>query len=150
MYFFSLFFLQLLYYFTPTLLFSHHQLVARVLVDHGADVNARDEDSLTLLHLAVIDGRVDLIPLLIEHGADAGAKDKGGLSPLDMAVDDGQIDLARVLVVNATAQVCDSAPVVFGGAEWKRGYGTLASRAWRECKCREPSQSNSVGLGGAE
>ena len=40
--------------------------VARVLLGHGADVNPRDDDHSTALHLVVLEGRVDVVRLLIQ------------------------------------------------------------------------------------
>lgn len=42
--------------------------IARVLVDAGADLNARDVDECTPLHMAAIYGRCDCVKLLLEHG----------------------------------------------------------------------------------
>jgi ankyrin repeat protein len=74
-----------------------HVEVARVLVNHGAKVSAKDQDGWTPLHLASKHGHADLARLLIEHGAKVSAKDKQGCSPLHMALEDNHVDLARIL-----------------------------------------------------
>jgi ankyrin repeat protein len=49
----------------------HHEPVVRVLLDHGADPDVRDEgDSATPLHFAAERGDLDVVRLLLEHGAD--------------------------------------------------------------------------------
>ena len=41
----------------------------------------------TPLHIAVIDGRKELVELFLDHGADKEARDKKNFTPLRMAVD---------------------------------------------------------------
>ncbi len=51
--------------------------VARILLTHGADVNSKNENGLTPLHLASQLGFTELIRVLVEHGADPGAHNMG-------------------------------------------------------------------------
>lgn len=62
--------------------------IVRLLLDHGADVNARTatEHGNTPLHLACRYSGVSVVRLLMEHGADASAKNEEDKSPLDMIV----------------------------------------------------------------
>jgi len=59
--------------------------VARLLLEHGADVDARDNDGLTALHTAVHFVWVEVVRVLLEHGANVGAEDKRGRTPLSLA-----------------------------------------------------------------
>jgi ankyrin repeat protein len=77
-----------------------HVEAARVLVEHGADVTAQDEDGLTPLHQLSRSppGKVDVARFLVEHGADVTAQDNHGSTALHQAVRNGSVDLARLLI----------------------------------------------------
>jgi ankyrin repeat protein len=59
----------------------------RMLLDAGADVNARQHGGYTALQSAAQHGRVDLIDLLLDAGADPDAATDDGRRPIDMATD---------------------------------------------------------------
>ncbi|HEX6046247.1 MAG TPA: ankyrin repeat domain-containing protein [Pyrinomonadaceae bacterium] len=61
--------------------------IARLLIAHGANVNARAASGHIPLHEASANGNVDLVKLLIESGADVNAKTDDGKTPLDFAVE---------------------------------------------------------------
>jgi ankyrin repeat protein len=54
----------------------------RLLIEHGADVNAKDKSHSTPLHLASSKGSYEIVELLIEHGADVSAQDESDRTPL--------------------------------------------------------------------
>lgn len=56
----------------------------RLLIEHGADVTAQDESSLTPLHLASSSGIPNIVQLLLEHGALATAQDRRRKTPLHL------------------------------------------------------------------
>lgn len=70
---------------------------ARLLLEHGAQANARQQRGFTPLHAAADSGDLDLIRLLLEHGADPGLADDDGQSPLDYARARGNHAAARLL-----------------------------------------------------
>ena len=59
--------------------------IARTLIDHGADVNAKAENDLTPLHTAAARGNLDSAKLLLDHGADINATTKDGKTPIAYA-----------------------------------------------------------------
>ena len=70
--------------------------VARVLLEHGADVNACDGWHVTPLHLAVRKKKVDLVRVLLEHGASVDAEDGRGETPFQ-AARDSDPDIIKLL-----------------------------------------------------
>lgn len=57
--------------------------IANLLIKRGADVNHRNNDGLTPLHVAVLAGRIKLIEFLLKNGADPSAMTNNGLYPID-------------------------------------------------------------------
>jgi ankyrin repeat protein/peptidoglycan/LPS O-acetylase OafA/YrhL len=55
--------------------------IVTLLLDHGADVNARDRDGTTALHSAAFFGRDTVVALLLQRGADPGAASDAGETP---------------------------------------------------------------------
>ena len=57
---------------------------AELLLEHGADINGRNRDDNTALHLAVFLGRAEIVELLLKNGADVNAKNDDGATPVDI------------------------------------------------------------------
>ncbi|MEJ5261010.1 MAG: ankyrin repeat domain-containing protein [Anaerohalosphaeraceae bacterium] len=55
---------------------------ARLLINHGADVNCRDDSLRTPLHLACQFSRKRIVELLVDNGADVNALARDGFTPL--------------------------------------------------------------------
>jgi uncharacterized protein len=58
----------------------------QLLLDLGADVNAKANDGRTALHGAALQGYDDVIKFLATKGADLNTKDNKGFTPLDTAL----------------------------------------------------------------
>src|SRR5437868_3016214 len=69
----------------------------RLLLDRGAEVNARQQLGFTPLHGAAGNGDEAMVDLLLARGADAGAKSDDGKTPADVAAEHGHAELAARL-----------------------------------------------------
>jgi ankyrin repeat protein len=72
---------------------------ARVLVEHGADVNAFADNELGVhpLNSAAAAQQSEVAAILLEAGADPNGRTRSGHSPLDVALANGDAELAALL-----------------------------------------------------
>lgn len=72
--------------------------IARVLIAHGAKVNAQQAESgFTPLHEAALNGDLEFAKLLLDHGANINAKMKDGKTPLAFAVARKRVEMESFL-----------------------------------------------------
>lgn len=71
--------------------------VAKLLIESGANVNARADSGTTPLILAADWGNVAMVQLLLKHGADVNAKSKKA-TPLTRAVLRGRLSVVKLLL----------------------------------------------------
>jgi cytohesin len=64
--------------------------VASTLIKYGADVEVKDKDQRTPLHLAVISNNTRMVEFLLSHGGNAETYDKDQRTPLLDAVSKGR------------------------------------------------------------
>ncbi|XP_078484809.1 uncharacterized protein LOC100176140 isoform X1 [Ciona intestinalis] len=70
----------------------------KLLIDCGAEVNARDNDGSTPLMCAVEHGQIEIVKLLLNHPmCDAAAKDSDGSTAMNIAMDAGHREIAILL-----------------------------------------------------
>jgi tankyrase len=91
---------------TPADFIRDHIDIMQVLLDHGSDPNARDNDNSTPLHHAswwqkrefvAQEGSVEGTRLLLKHGAIVDAEDIEGRTPLQLALGHGRYSIAECL-----------------------------------------------------
>lgn len=70
--------------------------VAQLLIERGANVNAKDHDGWTPLIKAAQAGRADIVRLLMEHGADMSVADDTGRTAWMFAAMGGHTDIAEI------------------------------------------------------
>ena len=71
--------------------------MARMLLERGADPNARQQAGFTPLHEAASNGQIEFAKLLLARGADVNAKSDAGKTALTYAVENKQSEMADLL-----------------------------------------------------
>jgi ankyrin repeat protein len=77
-----------------------HLVVARFLLQNGADVEAKLRSGRNPLHVAASQGHKAMVELLLSHKAGVNATDLEGRTPLHLAAQRGFRSVAEVLVAN--------------------------------------------------
>jgi Ankyrin repeats (many copies) len=70
----------------------------RLLLEHGADVDARDGRNYAPLHLAAKYGRVEALRLLLQYNSDVNVKGPSNETPLYIASRSGLTEVVQVLL----------------------------------------------------
>ena len=76
--------------------------IVKMLLEHGADPNIREQGGYTPLHAAAENGDEAVIRILLYGGADLGIKSNDGKLPLDLAQEAGHTEAARLLTEGIT------------------------------------------------
>jgi ankyrin repeat protein len=76
---------------------NRHLEICRLLLEHGAPVNATQADDFTPLHEAAQNGQIELVRLLLDYGAEVNAHKSDGQTPLALAIEYGHPEVAEVL-----------------------------------------------------
>ncbi len=79
---------------------SRNAETVALLLERGADVDARQQLGYTPLMAAAGSGRQDLVDLLLQHGADPSLRNEEGKTAADIARDHGHQTLAANLDAN--------------------------------------------------
>jgi ankyrin repeat protein len=77
---------------------DHRLRVASLLLDRGADIDARDRQGRTVLHRAASRGQLQAVQLLLARGAAIDPIDALGQTPLHLAVREGHVTIAAHLL----------------------------------------------------
>ena len=76
----------------------------RILLEHGADVNAQQEGGWTALHAASQNGDVEMVQLLIASGAHVRTRAANNQNALDLALTKGHQAVVDILDVYDTSE----------------------------------------------
>jgi len=82
------------------LIYANDIEIARILVEHGADVDHLGDEATPLVYAAQYNKK-DMVEFLLSKGADANARDKLGQSPLHRCARwETHIEVAKMLIAN--------------------------------------------------
>ncbi|KAI9888492.1 MAG: hypothetical protein M1814_006883 [Vezdaea aestivalis] len=89
--------------------FFGHELIIPLLLESGADTEAKGGDGTTALYQAAWNGHEAIVKLLLDRGANAQAKDNNGRTALYRAARNGHEAIVKLLLDReANAQVKDN------------------------------------------
>ena len=71
--------------------------ITKVLLEHGADANAKQQLGVTPLHSAAHHGDSEIVKLLLNHQADRLAQMDNGKKPVDLAREDDHQEVITIL-----------------------------------------------------
>ncbi len=76
---------------------GRHVAICAILLQHGADPNARQHGGFTPLHAAAANGQEELVRMLLDRGADRSLKSEAGHTARDLATERGHPEVAKLL-----------------------------------------------------
>ena len=108
-----------------TAAYRGHLAICRLLIDKGAQVEAKDSGGHTPLHQAARQGHVEIVRLLCDRGADIEARDNDGWRPLHYAAINGHISVVKELIEERNAEI--NARVKYGNTALRYARPDIAS-----------------------
>ena len=85
--------------------YNGHLAICRLLLDKGAQLEAKDSGGGTPLHWAASRGHVEIFRLLCDRGADVEARNRWGMRPLYCAAMEGHISVVKELIEERNARI---------------------------------------------
>jgi uncharacterized protein len=79
---------------------GQHAAIVKLLLDHGADANARQAGGWTPIHSAAQNGDLESARALIDGGAQVSARAENNQQPLDLALTKARQAMAEFLEAN--------------------------------------------------
>ena len=84
---------------------ARHVKIVKMLLEHRADPNVREQGGCTPLHAAAHNGDETMIRALLYGGADLDVKNNDGKTPLDLAREAGHTKAAEILEDGTTKRL---------------------------------------------
>ncbi|KAM7110857.1 unconventional myosin-XVI isoform 2-T3 [Molossus nigricans] len=113
----------------------------------GGNVNEKNDDGVTLLHMACAGGYKEVVSLLLEHGGDLNVADDQHWTPLHLAAKYGQTNLVKLLLMhqaNPNLLNCNEEKASdIAASEFIEEMLLKAEVAWEE-KMQEPESAPTV------
>ena len=95
--------------------FAGHGEVAKLLLENGADINARSTNGSSVLMMAVYEGHEDLVRQLLARGADNSVRNDRGDDALSWAIKFNRLAIARLVALPEQFAVAASQPKAHWG-----------------------------------
>lgn len=76
---------------------NNNEVISKMLIEAGAEVNIVQSGRVSPLHLAAQHGNIELIIVLLEQGADISARTEFNLTAADLAAEKGFHEIAEIL-----------------------------------------------------
>ncbi|XP_043927282.1 unconventional myosin-XVI [Protopterus annectens] len=117
------------------------------LVSAGGNVNEKNDEGVTLLHIACASGYKDVVALLLENRADPDCTDNKYWTPLHLAAKYGQTNIVKLLLIhhaNPNLLNCnEEKPSDIAASEYTEEM-LLKAESAREERLKMPSSSTSL------
>jgi ankyrin repeat protein len=86
-------------FYTALMIASYHGHadIVRILLEHGANVNAEDDYNATAITRAAESGYLEIVRLLVAHGANTSIREESDLTALELAESRGHHEVASFL-----------------------------------------------------
>eukprot|EP00049_Salpingoeca_infusionum_P001300 m.47198 g.47198 ORF g.47198 m.47198 type:complete len:373 (-) comp10961_c1_seq3:92-1210(-) len=72
--------------------------ILREMVEGGVDPNLQDQEGMTALHRACVEGELRIVTFLLDNGADVNCVDQDGWTPLHSAAQSGEWRICNKLI----------------------------------------------------
>ena len=89
--------------------------IALLLLQHGADVSARNYEQRTALHQASMHGHAAVAQVLLDNGADVSSTDQMGFTALHLGTSQQHVDVVRLLIAHRANVLARAHSVVEDG-----------------------------------
>ncbi|XP_077170526.1 unconventional myosin-XVI isoform X2 [Paroedura picta] len=108
----------------------------RQLLSSGGTVNQKNDEGVTLLHIACANGYKDVASLILDHGAKVNVVDNQYWTPLHLAAKFGQVNIVKLLLMhraNPSLLNCnDEKPSDVAASEFIKEMLLGAETVWQE------------------
>jgi len=78
----------------------------KLMLEKGLDPNTKTSDETPIFHIAVMEGKTQIVNLFLEHGVDVNIRDNRRITALMYACADGKIEIVKALLKRGAEVDC--------------------------------------------